>query len=338
MTLQIRRFLEDNESSELFADLLRFVRATDFEVDPEHPPKTAGRLRSDLIDDPIFSRRLLVALDSNTVLGTSTMFLNHLKANRDKGEVIITVHPQARREGIGRALIQATIAEAKQDERSSLLLINPLSEATKGFWASAGCKLRQVEKESRCHLDAVDANLMASWIGGHGPTVGYQLIRSIGACPEEFLPHLIALRDASIDAPLDDIEWEPDQWSGAQIRQNEALNIRRGFEHRRILIVDPDGNPVGLTEVFIHEDDPAISSQGWTIVLSNHRGKKVGRWLKADMYHWLRADRPDVLVLDTENAESNGPMLDINNDMGFSPFLTWGLWQMEIAGLKTRAM
>ncbi len=113
----------------------------------------------------------------------------------------------------------------------------------------------------------------------------------------------------------------------------EALTERRNLEQRSILVLDPQGHAAGLTEITIPRDQPAISEQGWTIVLAEHRGKRLGRRMKASMYQWLQEERPDVLALDTENAQSNGPMLDINVAMGFQPLATWGVWQSDLAVL-----
>ncbi|MGB7860052.1 MAG: GNAT family N-acetyltransferase, partial [Acidimicrobiia bacterium] len=62
-----------------------------------------------------------------------------------------------------------------------------------------------------------------------------------------------------------------------------------------------------------------------------HRNKGLGRLLKASMAKRFVGEFPDVEWIDTGNAGSNEPMLNINIAMGFKPVLMINAWQGEIA-------
>ncbi|MBI3460811.1 hypothetical protein HY009_07770, partial [Candidatus Acetothermia bacterium] len=61
-----------------------------------------------------------------------------------------------------------------------------------------------------------------------------------------------------------------------------------------------------------------------------YRNKGLGRWLKAAMLEKVLRERPQVKRLRTGNANSNGPMLKINHELGFKPYKSWIDWQVEL--------
>ncbi len=109
MSFSIHPISAATKDEQLLDALLRFTHDVDHEIDPNHPPLSSTRLRTRLIDDPVFGQRVLVATEAGSVLGTNTRYLNRLDAHREKAEAVITVHPQARRRGIGTALLPTTL-------------------------------------------------------------------------------------------------------------------------------------------------------------------------------------------------------------------------------------
>jgi mycothiol synthase len=98
-----------------------------------------------------------------------------------------------------------------------------------------------------------------------------------------------------------------------------------------LFAVDPDGGPVGHTTVHVNPRRPEASWQWDTVVLDRHRRRGIGRWLKAEMWRWLREAEPEVTRLRTGNAESNDAMLAINVAMGFREAAVYGAWQAPIS-------
>jgi mycothiol synthase len=57
----------------------------------------------------------------------------------------------------------------------------------------------------------------------------------------------------------------------------------------------------------------------------------LGRWLKAAMIDKALRERPQVKRIRTGTADSNAPMLRINYELGFKPYLSVCTWQVETA-------
>jgi GNAT superfamily N-acetyltransferase len=94
------------------------------------------------------------------------------------------------------------------------------------------------------------------------------------------------------------------------------------------------GELAGYTEVFWDPAKPALLEQGFTAVWPRYRGHGLGRWLKAAMLDKVLRERPQVRYVRTANADSNAAMLKINTDLGFRPYQSDNVWQIEVARVK----
>ena len=54
------------------------------------------------------------------------------------------------------------------------------------------------------------------------------------------------------------------------------------------------------------------------------------------MYRHILGQLSDADVIETGNADSNGPMLAVNAGMGFAPFLSYTIRQGDLAGVAQR--
>ena len=80
--------------------------------------------------------------------------------------------------------------------------------------------------------------------------------------------------------------------------------------------------------------EPWLAYQDDTGVDPEHRNKGLGRWLKAAMAKRFVSEFPDVTAIETGNAGSNEPMLNINIAMGFKTVLEVNAWQGDIATVR----
>ncbi|MCP4228297.1 MAG: GNAT family N-acetyltransferase, partial [Actinomycetia bacterium] len=91
-----------------------------------------------------------------------------------------------------------------------------------------------------------------------------------------------------------------------------------------------EGGAAAMPMILLHRDRPQIAYQGDTGVLAAHRGKRIGRWIKAANYQLVRQSHPELSAIETYNAQSNAWMLDINVAMGFRPHHHYTAYQGSI--------
>ena len=76
---------------------------------------------------------------------------------------------------------------------------------------------------------------------------------------------------------------------------------------------------VALTEMMATDHQPEVGLQSGTLVLKEHRGHRLGLAVKVANLRGYQADFPRVRVVHSWNAEANGPMVAINDKLGFRP-------------------
>lgn len=332
---EIESFDVLNDQMSRFDGLIDLLQVIDNETDPTHPTRNAAWYRNRMFQTEVFQQRMLVAIREDRVVGYSWIFLAHEPTNANKAEVTMAVHPDVRRSGIGTTLLHSTLDVLDRENRTSLLTFNPLGEPSRGFWAASGSKLGMDERESRLRVQDINQQLLDDWITRADERAPeYQTIRYRGPCPQELIPALIKLRNATNDAPQDGLDWADHLWSEQDLRNEEETVALRNVEMWSVMVLGPDGDPAGLTQLDISNDLPQSAVQGWTVVRDTHRNRGIGRLLKATMTKWLLAVSPEVLTIDTENAESNQAMLHINEALGFRPTISWGIWQQDVSVLR----
>ena len=70
--------------------------------------------------------------------------------------------------------------------------------------------------------------------------------------------------------------------------------------------------------------------QGDTLVVPEHRGRRLGMLVKAANLRRLVDELPETQRVDTWNAEENRWMLGINVALGFRPSGGSGEWQLRL--------
>ena len=110
--------------------------------------------------------------------------------------------------------------------------------------------------------------------------------------------------------------------------QDRAL-IAAGRTRWTVFVRDRAGTCVGGTEVAFEPSDAGTVHQQNTGIDLAHRGVGLAKWAKAAMLERIRRERPGAQRVRTENANSNAPMLAINNALGFKVITTHIEWQVK---------
>ena len=257
-----------------------------------------------------------------------------LRDNLDNATVEIFVHPAHRRRGAGRALHAWAVDRVHRHGRKRLTGETVQTAAADDAFAVAmGATAALAETRSRLDVPAadtgrLDAMLAEAWTRA----AGYRFVAWDGVPPEQWIDDVAYLDGRLLsDAPMGDLEWEPEAVDADRIRQAEerhaTLGVDRicgGIEHVA------SGRLVAFT---VLAGVPAIPEHLWqniTLVDPPHRGHRLGLVVKLENLRHALRHRPGLRAVDTFNASSNEHMLAINVAMGFRPVDRWMQWQQTV--------
>jgi GNAT superfamily N-acetyltransferase len=317
-------------SDEQVADLNAFENFLNSELDPEIPPYPVGvtRAQRDLREDPM---HVWVAREANGRVIGSAWADAPTRENTHLVFTLISVRVDARRRGIGTMLLRAVVDFTRELGRGTLILgCDFRNEAAEAFAASLGADLAFEGHVNRLTISDVDVAEMERWVAASHPDYAIEWVPD-GSYPEEWLADMARLHDVlANDAPMGDLPVEHRTTSFDELRANDRRS--EAFGNLRWTVIArhiPSGEPVGYTEVTNTDRDSVHVFQGATAVDGKHRGHALGRQLKATMFLRILRDAPDAKYIRTFNADSNAPMLAVNNDMGFKPFIAGVRWTID---------
>lgn len=288
------------------------------------------------------SRRweLLVAHDrGGQAVGAGLMEFPLLE-NPHSTEIMLAVHPDHRRRGAGAAVVEKMVERAAADGRRSLNSIVDVPLALlaghpsrpfahkMGFEPTLSGNLRQLrvpmEEPRRHDLRAV--------VAGAPDAANYRTLAFETPWPAEFLDdECNLLRVMSTDEPAGDGERQAETWDEERLRENDELIAARGtYKLAAVAQHVPSGQLVAMTELLLAHDTPAQAWQMITVVHPDHRGHRLGLAVKLANLDLLAERAPEVRMVQTGNASVNGPMIAVNEMMGFEVASEGAFWQKHL--------
>ncbi|MGH3966331.1 MAG: GNAT family N-acetyltransferase [Pseudonocardiaceae bacterium] len=278
-----------------------------------------------------------LARDGGSVVGGCVLYLPVLdNLHNALGDILVV--PQHRRGGIGRALLDHLRAEATGQGRIRLAgsVDQPLDTAAADpggrFAAASGAVLALVETWRRLDVGSVDPAVLAGLDAqARVKSQGYSLVQWVGGTPQQWLDDIAYLTGRmSTDAPMDDLNWEAEVYDAARMRARDARNLACGLHMITTAAVDGTGQLVAFTQIVGDATSRWYADQCDTIVAPEHRGHRLGTLIKVANLNYACAQRPELRVIDTCNADSNPYMVRINEAMGFRPYRRVGEWQLDL--------
>jgi GNAT superfamily N-acetyltransferase len=269
------------------------------------------------------------------IVATSGLYLD-LVQNLENGFGWVYVHPHHRGAGNGRAMAAPMLDFAQEDGRTRFACAINEGAPEEALLARAGLKSAYREKVSRLDFQALDWALMESWVARAAERASdYELLLMKSPVEDEHIEALCRLMGVMNTAPREDYVEEEETMTAEMWRDIEQTMAARSQEiltyvarHR------PSGRFAGFTNVGYKNLQPDLVEQWDTGVDPAHRNLGLGRWVKGAMALHLREHYPSVQRIDTQNAGSNAPMLNINVEMGFKPILIQNVWQGDLATLR----
>ena len=240
------------------------------------------------------------------------------RENLDAAGVSGAVHPDHRKRGIGRALLERVREDAAAAGRTKIY--SGTMEGTAGQTAMAALGFEPIHTYAISQLDLHAAD-RSRWERLHDDALArsgdYELVRIVGSTPDAQVEDVVALFAAINDAPMTDPDAEPDVWDADRVRAYDAaMAARRQTVYRVMARHRPTGQWAGHTVLCVDEFDPEVGHQEDTSVVPAHRGHRLGLRLKTDMLRWIAEERPEVRATETWNSVENHHMLAVNEILG----------------------
>jgi hypothetical protein len=296
--------------------------------------------------------RGFIARRHGEIVGAATIATS-TQAGTTAAEFDVIFLPTPGRDGVGAALLERVEQEALVLDRSILqtwtlhpaaggermltpatgwgeVAATPLSE----LLGANGYALEQVERNSILPLDGTldDAERrLAEALAFAGPD--YRIVSWTLPTPPELRAgygSMIVRMDT--DVPSGDLEFTVETWDEERVARRDATLAAGGQTVSVTAVVhEPSGAMVAFNELNIGADLTGVTHQWGTLVVKEHRGRRLGTIVKcANILRW-GAVAPDSPKISTFNAEENRPMLDINESIGFVPASYAGAWQKRLA-------
>lgn len=256
----------------------------------------------------------------------------------NNGFARIHVRPEDRRRALAKRLAAVAFDVLEAGDRKSLITDVPEGSPIEPKLKKLGMKKGFQEKRSRLVIADLDWSLMDAWIEKAAErATGYDLLYLESPLPDEHLENWCAVMGVMNTAPKEDLEFEDTTYTPEKWRDIEDKNDAKGDRLLAHVAVDKTtGEFVGLSEIVVQKHQPDLAWQGDTGVHPDHRNKGLGRWLKAATIKRVMAEHPQIERVDTSNAGSNEPMLNINIAMGYKPILISNAWQGDLAVVRER--
>lgn len=253
----------------------------------------------------------------------------------------VTVLPEERHRGIGRALHEAMLVDAREVGCTEVIVTTEQR--------GAGDAPRDPARDAACARAAGYApyqELVCSVLPIPLPrafhearerqerdgTPGYAVQTHVGVPPREWLDDLATLRERlSTDAPPGDRPAVAERWHAARVAQDYARWVDAG--ETIVLAVARDeasGRLVGYTDTSWMPSMPHVAHQGGTLVHADHRGHGLGRALKVAAISEIVARCPQAQLQRTTNAAENAPMRRTNAELGYVEDFLLTYWRQDL--------
>ncbi|MFG3408715.1 GNAT family N-acetyltransferase [Streptomyces sp. NPDC048142] len=244
-------------------------------------------------------------------------------------ELELHIAPAHRRLGTGSRLLSAVVAACRAENRRSLIATAAADSPGEAFSERRGFRRALALSHLMLRLDETDrADDLFRIADAEHP--GYRLTGWTGTVPDGLADAFAAAKSAMNDMPVGDLDYGSVAWDADRVRAMAAVIADRGDTLLTVAAVHDGGAMAGYTEILIPRGAAPRVQQYDTAVVPEHRGHGLGLWVKAAMTRRLRAEYPDVVEIETDNADDNVHMLAVNHRLGFRSYRRTREFQLDV--------
>jgi len=272
-------------------------------------------------DNPERGITLLGATVGGDMVGTG-LLTRALRENLHAANVYAFVRPDHRRAGLGTALVRELEQLATDDARTTLQSEVFLQPGGRGGPEAFAARLGYTvaNRESLRELSLADYVAVRDELRTEASarSEGYRIVTFDTICPEEHLESFGRLLGMLLsEIPLGELDLEDAEWTPERLRAAERRQVETGRHVHTALALAPDGEVAGASDVRVDDTDHAHGQVGISLVAPAHRGHRLGLALKLATHDLVAAAYPDLVSVDTSNAESNVHMNAVNDALGY---------------------
>lgn len=314
--------------------------------------------------DPYERLVVLLARVNSRIVGRVGISMP-LADNTDTAIVSLEILSEWQGRGVGRELLEAAEQFAQGEMRRTLIVETnhaaasledsgaggntgehdvtavddggtlPLASREVMFAQQAGYELQRVERFSSCPFP-LPAEELAALKSQAVEVAGddYAVHTWTNACPAEWVRDMAVLEsllDGDESQSAYDTGEQQLEWDDARVREAETLAQASGrqtmicaVEHR------PTGRLVGFTAISIlgHRNDVVFQDE--TVVLQEHRGRKLGMLIRVCNLQRLAQEQSAARKLYTWDAAEKEYMVSVNHALGFRTAGYTGEWAKQL--------
>lgn len=285
------------------------------------------------------------------IVGRTVIDIPHEEGSR-VAIAAIEIHPRVWGQGIGTAILPHVEAFARLHGREVIqnwseqpASDGPRLQAKTGFGSVPddhvarflirhGFALEQVYRVSRLAVTPETVQRAEELReDARALSQDYRVLQWMLPTPPEHVDGYAWLKSRmSTDAPSADLETDEEAWDAERLVATEKRVAEMG-QIMQVTVAQhiPTGELTAFTELGIGPDPTATTHQHDTLVLTEHRGHRLGQLVKCEAFLSWTGIAPASRDVITYNAEENRPMLAINEAMGFTAVAYEGAWKKELS-------
>jgi RimJ/RimL family protein N-acetyltransferase len=307
----------------------------------DHPGRVAEPLEGlvGLIENPLpsFTASIYLGRDAGRVVACAFLGLPQAE-NTHAGHVHVRIARADRRRGHGIEVAGFLLDQLRSAGRTQAIWHTgaPLDGTSPGESLSRrlGGTEGLVSFRRELRLGDLDPTALEGRLAVllAGPASAYELRSWTGACPDELVDAAAEILPRVMsDSPRGDLDLADEVWDRARYREYEEMNaVRQRTSLVTVALDGTSGRLVAFTELNFATQDPRVVAQQGTVVLPEHRGRRLGLAVKLANTLQLLAGHPDARTVFTSNADGNEHMVAVNEALGFRVIERQTVWQLTL--------